>query len=63
MAERQRQMGEDGWRWNDCQVRQQEQSSDDEAPMKPKAGQRWLDPRTGCLSVWNGTEWVAVPAD
>jgi hypothetical protein len=65
MAERTRDIHRAGWTWRDCQedrigliaCRQKE------APAQPRVGQEWFDERSRCLSIWSGTEWVAVPAD
>lgn len=50
------------WHWRECQ--------DDltaawmyDKPREPAMGQGWFDPRTNCLHIWNGWEWVCVPAD
>jgi len=32
-------------------------------PREPQVGQGWVDPRTNSLCVWDGTEWVCMPAD
>jgi hypothetical protein len=53
---------ERAWHWQDCQ--------EDfpavwrrEAPSEPAQGQGWLDARTKCLYIWDGTRWVCVPSD
>jgi hypothetical protein len=61
MARRVQQMPQSVWRWNECQERTYQWQS--EEPQTPRLGQGFQDPRTNCVYVWNGSEWVCVPAD
>jgi hypothetical protein len=32
-------------------------------PARPRVGDRWYNPDTNCLCIWDGIEWEAVPLD
>jgi len=50
------------WRWRDCQEDPAALWRSEE-PREPNLGQGWFDPRSNSLNIWNGSEWVCVPAD
>lgn len=49
------------WNWRDCQealpVGRRTQ------PERPFTGQTWHDRESGCLYLWNGSQWVCISAD
>jgi len=50
------------WHWRDCQE-EMAASWRRNPPVAPRTGQGWYDERSNCLYIWDGIEWVCVPAD
>jgi hypothetical protein len=48
------------WHWRDCQ---DDFSWGTSEPREPRLGQGWYDARMKCLYIWDGRQWVCVPAD
>jgi hypothetical protein len=50
------------WRWRDSQE-EVRATWPREEPAEPQTGQGWFDEGTSCIYVWDGDEWVCIPAD
>jgi hypothetical protein len=50
------------WHWKDLELEDVVEYPTEE-PKEPRAGQRWYDPQTHHLCVWDGLEWSVVPLD
>jgi hypothetical protein len=50
------------WHWREMQLEISWQIPTAE-PANPRLGASWFDPKTGCLYVWDGAEWVCEPRD
>lgn len=51
-----------GWHWKDLELGEVVKYPTEE-PAVPRNGQRWYDPQTHHLCVWDGIEWSCVPLD
>lgn len=50
------------WNWRETQV-EAVGTWRRHAPTEPETGQGWYDEESNCLYIWDGMEWVCVPAD
>lgn len=50
------------WNWRECQV-EAIGTWRRHPPAQPQPGQGWFDEDSNCLYIWDGVEWVCVPAD
>jgi hypothetical protein len=60
-----REVEHEQWHWRECQDCRQDMISTwpRQEPEAPETGQGWYDEESGCVYVWDGAEWVCVPAD
>ena len=50
------------WHWRDCQTDRLDRYPT-QPPQQLYEGAAYHDPRSGCVYVWNGCEWVCIPTD
>lgn len=60
-----RNLHKETWRWSECQSRMVElrASFPREEPQSPSVGQGWFDDESELFYLWDGRDWIAVPAD
>ena len=50
------------WRWRECQE-ELAAAWQREEPSEPEVGDGWYDEESNSICIWNGVEWVSIPAD